>query len=371
MLLRLLHWGLRHRRGRHALNVIVIASTVAVVSVFAAVIQEISTFTVRTDLVRHLLQPKLVYGDHLPPSIGSLLQEIPGVKTTERFVTADIAIGDDIIAFEGNGPAWSTTPDPMFPVEPAVLKAWQADKMGAIFGSVPAMKLGVRVGQLVEIPTPKGPMQLRVIGISDQAKNWMVVVHYDYLREILKPESEGFRAYTAPEDSARFMREVDERTKDSPNPAFAQSDVQMMQMIVRKVSMITVVFGFLGIFLLCTTIMTLANHAAIMVRERRIEMATLRVIGFKRRTIVALVLFEVIAIGLIAVAIAMLALKGAFPSGVQLTPEETDLLHSVQVGPLPIVCGVLTGILTPLLGAIPAAVNAFRKPLVEALRDAA
>jgi len=197
-------------------------------------------------------------------------------------------------------------------------------------------------------------------------------VHFDYIMEFLgNPGTGKFRLFVKPQDYERVAREIEERTKNSATPVAAVSAANVAASQVRRAAMVPAVLGFLGLFLIFTTALTLANTSAISVRERRIEMATLRMLGFHRRTILALILGESVLIGLIGGALAIALTAFIFRGGIQLTPGEVQLLEPVKIGKLGMLVGVITSVVVPLIGALPSALGSIRIPLVKALRDSA
>jgi putative ABC transport system permease protein len=149
------------------------------------------------------------------------------------------------------------------------------------------------------------------------------------------------------------------------------SDAEFAGRWAKEAALVPAVLGFLGIFLVFTTALTLANSAAIAIRERRTEMATMRVIGYRRGTIVRLMLGEVMIVGLVGGVLAVGVTWFLFRNGVQLTPGASKLLQAVTISPLAMIVGLVVSILIPLAGALPSALISIRVPLVSALRDTA
>jgi putative ABC transport system permease protein len=181
-------------------------------------------------------------------------------------------------------------------------------------------------------------------------------------------DSCGYRLFTHPNDLDKVLTGVSELTKNSPMPAQGISSTQYRAGIARRASTIPTVLGFLGLFLVFTTALTLANNTAISIRERRVEVATMRVLGYKPRTIAWLLISEAVLVGLFGGLLAVATMFLAFRGGVQLTPK--DLLPPATMGSIAIAAGLAMSVLVPLLGALPSALGAVRVPLVDGLRDA-
>lgn len=376
---RFLLWNLRQRRWRHVLNTVAVAVTVAVVMMFTGVVGEILAFidgASSKEMTRILLRPKLDGGGDSGPPMGwkKMLEGIDGAKVVQRYLLwggrhpsgAGYAIaGEEDTGIELNRD--------FFPVEPDVFEAWKKERTGAIVTDDTAQALGLTVGQSVEIPTGKGPVKIKIVGFSHKATaTERIAIHFDYARELLgNPDTCMYRVFTRPDDYERVAKQIIELTKNSPMPVQPINSAQLASMFMRKVATVPALLGFLGVFLMLTTGLTLANSAAIAVRERRTETATMRAMGYRRGTIARILLAETIVVGLAGGMLAILVTYVLFRGGVQLAPGSAEVLPPVTVGTVPIVVGLAASILMPLAGALPSAIAAVRVPLAKALRDTA
>lgn len=374
MYARLLTWSLRHRRWRHLLNGLVIAVTAAVVMVFVSVMLEIVRFVRKNEdreLTRILLVAKVADGE-LPLTLKNTLQQIDGVHTILRYRALGsrhpsgaryVVVGEDDDAFP-------LTQD-FFPVTPEAHEAWRKEPLGAIVTERSARDLDLEVGELAEIPTPIGPLKIKVVGISYGAlvAN-RIAIHFDYMQEFSgNPGTCNYRVFTKPDDFERVAREIQEQTKSSPMPVHAVSSSRYAESDARQAAMVPAILGFLGLFLIFTTALTLANSVGSSIHERRLEIASMRVMGYHRRTILRLLLGEAVLVGLAGGLVALVVVWYAFRNGVQLTPNEINQIKPVTIGLGGAVAGLIASILVPLAGALPAAISAMRRKLVDALRD--
>ena len=375
---RLLGWSLRHRRGRHFVNALATAVTVAVVMMFVAVMLQLVQFTrvfANKELSRVLVAPKLVRPgsgtDGLPMSLKASLERIEGVKVAQRklVITGRHESGATYL-IAGEEDSGVELNNDLYPIDQAAIDAWKQDKIAAIVTEATARDLRLTVGQTTEIPTAVGPLQLKVVGISKGALfTHMIGIHFEYMQQLTKNlDTCGYRLFTHPKDLDHVLTAVSDLTKNSPMPAQGISSTQYREGIARRASTIPTVLGFLGLFLVFTTALTLANNTAISIRERRVEVATMRVLGYKPRTIAWLLISEAVLVGLFGGLLAVATMFLAFRGGVQLTPK--DLLPPATMGSIAIAAGLAMSVLVPLLGALPSALRAVRVPLVDGLRDA-
>jgi cell division protein FtsX len=372
---RLLGWSFRHRRWRNVLNALVMALTVAVVMLFVTVILDLVGYVKRSadrELTRVLILPKMA-GSDLPIALYPILKSIEGVQVVERYRSFGgkhpsgaryLIAAEDEVGVELN--------TDIFPVTPEVLAAWKAAKpTGAIVTETTARELRLSVGQDAEIPTSLGPLQIKVVGISYGGPiGQRIVVHFDYVQEVTKSKGKcRFRVFTKAPDFERVAGAIDERFANSGTPLQAVSAADFAAGWARRASTVPMVLGCLGLFLILTTLLTLANNTVISIRERRVELATLRVLGFRAGTLVWLPICEAMLVGVIGAAIAIAFCKLALGSGIQLTPGDVQLLKPTTVGTTGMLAGVLLALVVPLASALPSALAATRQPLVDALRD--
>ena len=360
------------------LNAVTMAITVSVVMLFVSVMVELLAFVQLSgerELTRILVFPKIISpgagvdGLPLAPDRAEKIERarVQRVKTAggrHPSGATYIVVGEEPSGIELN--------TDFFPVEPAVFEAWKQERpAGAIVTEATARDLGLEVGEVAEIPTSLGKMRIKVVGLSYNALvGHRIAVHFDYAQEVSgKTDSCGYRVFTAPADFERVARQINEETRNSPMPAQAVSDAHFAASWARKAGLVPALLGFLGLFLVFTTALTLANNSAISIRERRTETATMRVLGYKRGTIVRMLLTEAVLIGVAGGVLAVIVMSLLFSGGVQLTPGSSKLLQAVHIGPTGIVIGLITSILIPLAGALPSALATVRTPLVVALRD--
>ncbi|HTL33410.1 MAG TPA: ABC transporter permease [Kofleriaceae bacterium] len=331
--------------------------------------------TKESELTKIFVMPASVGGEQ-PCSLGTILKEIPGVKTMARWRrvtgrhpatgTTYLVVGEEPIGLELN--------TDIFPVTPQEIEAWKKDRTAAIVTDIIARDLNLRIGQHTELPTPQGGLQVNIVGVSyGSLIPKRVAVHFDYLDEFVgRPPTCRFRLYCNRNDYESVAREIITRTKNSGSPVQGVSTANMSTYLARVAGILPAVLGFLGLFLIFVTALTLANTTAITVRERRTETATLRVLGYHRGTIVRLLLSEAVLLGLIGGIIAIVINVIVFRNGVQLAPgHDVEPLPPVRIGLPGIIAALVVSLVVPLAGALPAALKSVRTPLGEALRDTA
>jgi ABC-type lipoprotein release transport system permease subunit len=373
---RLLTWSLRHRRWRHIINMITVIVTASVVIMFVSVMAMLIAWVRDTgmangELTRMIVIPKTVGGD-APAALLPQLAALDGVVAAQRYRVVsgrhDSGATYVVVGEEANGLELNTE---FFPVAPDVVEAWKKEKaLGAVVTEETARDLRLSVGQTVDLPTSVGPLRVKIVGLSYHALvGQRIAIHYEYLQEVTKnPGTCRFRLFAKPADFERVARAVDDLTRNSGSPLQAVSQASFAENQARNAGLVPAILGFLGIFLTIVTALTLANTCAIAIRERRTETATLRVLGFRRASILRVLVSEAVLVGLAGGVCATAVCYALFGKGVELT---TAVLPPVAPSPWGVGAGLLVSVVVPLIGALPPALASSRMPLVVALRDTA
>lgn len=378
---RLLLWSLRFRKWRYLQQALTIAITASIIMLFVSVLGElisVARSSASNGLARINIEPVMYTPDYggFPETLKKRLQGLDGVKVVNCFQPLGGRVNATKYFILGDEPQGLDAFADLFPVDPAELEAWKKDKVAAIVGEGVAKDLNLQIGKTVDLPTSAGPLQLKIVGVSrGSLQPYRIAAHVEYIQEFTKhPGLCEFRLFAAREDSNRVVHGINEMSKTTPTPMIAYTDTMVVGDMVKKVAFVPALLGLLGIFLLLTTGLTLGNSSAISIRERRIELSTLRVLGYKPRFLIALLLGEAVVIGLFGAVFAIIGTKLALGHGVQLAPGAAAsgrILQHVTIGTLGMICGAVIAILVPVLGTLPSAVAAMRAPLSKALRDSA
>jgi putative ABC transport system permease protein len=377
---RLLLWSLRQRRWRHVLNALATAVTAGVVIAFVSMILGILHFT-RTfsegQLERLMVAPKIEspvppFSDGLPMALKATLERIDGVKVAQRkFVLQGKHESGATYMVAGEEESGVELNKDIYPVEPGLIEAWKKERpTGALVSEDTAKALNLEVGKTAEVPTSAGkPLPIKVVGIvKGSIFPNLIGVHFEYLHEFTAAKTCGYRIFINPASFSTVVDEIAAQTKNSATPAQGISSERLRARIAKRAATIPAVLGFLGVFLVLTTALTLANNSAIAIRERRIEVATLRVLGYYSRSIARLLVGEAILVGVIGGLIATGIMVVLFKDGFGFA---TRALPSAPLSPIAIGAGLLVSILIPMIGALPSAIAAVRRPLVDGLRETA
>lgn len=186
------------------------------------------------------------------------------------------------------------------------MKAWQADRQGAIVGKTTADKYGWKVGDKIPIqatiwvPKQGNTWFFNVDAIYDADKGvdtTSFFFHYEYLDEnrrgaygmvgwyVLRIDDPSRSADVASRLDAQFANSSAE-TKTSTEKAFLQGFVNQVGNIK------AIIVSILAAVLFTLFLLVLANTMAQSVRERTSELAVLKTLGFSNGLVLGLVLVE-------------------------------------------------------------------------------
>jgi len=255
-------------------------------------------------------------------------------------------------------------------------RAFLADRRGCLMGRQPMNDQGWKVGDRVTVRGTVDPVDLElviqgVIEFGMAADNFLC--HYDYVNEVTGRRDVTNFIFLQVTDAAAVSTvpvRIDEqfatepvKTKTEPEQAF------MARAISLGANIHVVIYGIAAIVIACAVLVT-ANSVAMSARERSLEIAVMKTLGFSGSHVLALVLAEsalLAGIGGALGSLGMWALAKALGGfSFRVGPQS---FFTVDVGTA--LDGVAVALVVGLLaGAAPAILQA-RRRVAETLRGAA
>jgi putative ABC transport system permease protein len=315
--------ALRNRR-RTVLTVLSITISIFLVGTLEAVVNTLyrpSNGSSTPDL-RLVVHRSTSITQNLPESYRQKLQNVPGVKylvgltwfggqyIDERNFFANFAT--DTENFEKVFDEYTIPPDQ--------LAAWKSERAGALVGSKLMEKFKWQVGQRVTLKGTIYPISpeftIRAVYTTpDETEEDAFYFHYDYFDEALgRPGQVG--SFTIKADSAEsvpriidtvdgMFRNTADETKTETEQAFALGFVSMLGNVKLLLTAISAAVVF-------TILLVAGNTMAMSIRERTGEVAILKTLGFRRNTILMLLVGESLVISLIGGLLGALGAKLAY-----------------------------------------------------------
>jgi putative ABC transport system permease protein len=269
---------------------------------------------------------------------------------------------------------------PEYRIAPAQLKAFYAERTGAIVGKQLADRHGWKIGDTIPLQATIFPTKgsndwsFKLVGIFEMADasrrgeeqqlmfNWK---YFDEANDYMKNMVTWYTVELEDGDAApRVAKAIDAISANSANETKTQTEQAFNQAFFKQFADIgAIVSGIMGAVFFTLLLLT-GNTMAQSVRERIPELAVLKTIGFSNRSVLWLVLAEAVLLivigGLIGLGLASLVMPGVSSAsrGVVQLPIVPTATWLVGLG-LMVAIGVVIGLLPSL--------RAMRLNIVDAL----
>jgi putative ABC transport system permease protein len=258
---------------------------------------------------------------------------------------------------------------------------WQnfvKDRQGAIAGAKTAKRFGWKIGDRIPIKTTLygsgSSWEFILDGIyhseragGDESQFWF---QWDYLEEKMPQSFKGNVGWyvlklDSPDDAVRVAKAIDDMFANSSFETKTETESAFAASWVKQFGNIEFLILTIGTVVFFTLLLVTGNTMAISVRERIGELAVLKAIGFKDRSILFFVLAESLTIalfgGLLGLGLAALAIPvlGAALNG---------LLPTLILSPAILSLGLATALLVGIVSGLLPGIGAMRMRVVNALR---
>jgi putative ABC transport system permease protein len=265
-------------------------------------------------------------------------------------------------------------------IPPDQMKAWAADRQGAIVGKTTAEKYGWKIGDKVPLQaTIWQPKQgqtwfFNVDAIYDADEGFdtsSFFFHYEYLDENRRGAYGQVGWYVVkiadPTQSAAVAARIDAQFANSPAETKTSTEKAFIQGFANQVGNIkAIVTAILAAVLFTLFLLVLANTMAQAVRERTSELAVLKTLGFSNRLVLTLVMGESLLLALVGGGLGLALTWMAVRSG----SFNNAFLPVFIIRPQDIAVGVLLCLALGVIAGLLPATMAMRLRITDALRRA-
>ncbi|MBZ4418090.1 FtsX-like permease family protein [Myxococcus sp. RHSTA-1-4] len=336
---------------------------------------------------RLITRNKVSITEPLPLSYYARIAALPGVTAVTHQEWFGGTLGETQKDFFPNFSIDSNTFLDVFPeytTTPAELSSFRSDPCGALVGEKLSRRFGWKPGDRVTLKGQiyPGDWTFNVRGIytgtRPGADTTALVFGYRCLNESeLLPENRkdqvGIYAVRVddPSRSAEVAAAIDRMFDNSPYPTKTESEKSFQLGFVAMSSAILTAVRVVSNVILLIILLVIGNTLAMAVRERTRDIATLRAMGFRPRTVVLLVLAESSVIGLAAAALGVAAAPSLVNGFAKLIASQFGQIPDNVMRGRTLVVSALAAVLVSLLAAIGPAWRALRLPVAEGLRRVA
>lgn len=256
-----------------------------------------------------------------------------------------------------------------FVVPPEQLKAFQANRTGAVIGEALAKKFGWKIGDTIPLQAtifPRGgsndwPLQVSAIFRAKDRNNAgaenQLMLHWKYFDEsndYIKSQVSWFTVTVAdPAQSTQVARAIDALSANSDHETKTQTESAFQQAFAKQFADVGLIVTAIMAAVFFTLLLLTGNTMAQAVRERIPELAVLKTIGFRDGTVLGLVMAESVTLvvlgGLIGLGLAAVLMPGvsAASGGMIQLPGVPAQTWLVGLG-LMLAIGIVVGLLPAL-----------------------
>lgn len=332
--------GIFRKPGRTVLTVLQIVIAFGLFGVLQGLKTgvDLAIAAARADLLD--VRPK-VGGSPLPLAYLDRIKTLPGVKVVSLLngfsaTYQNPTQGLYVLAIDPNDKAWLTESPEIFKIGPASLDALAKSRAGALVSAELEKKYGWKVGDQIPLFSPTtlqtngsdvwtfnvvGTYTIHEIGGSGGD---MIVINNAYLDEARyqgKGTVQHFHVVTTnPRQALAVAEAIDHEFANSANEtrteSYRESAQRQMQSIGDLNFTIRSIVGAVFVALLFSTATMMAQS----IRERTVELAILKVVGFSDRAIFSLIAAESILVWTVAAALGLLLATIAFPYAARMVP---------------------------------------------------
>ncbi|KAF1013539.1 MAG: Macrolide export ATP-binding/permease protein MacB [Stenotrophomonas maltophilia] len=254
-------------------------------------------------------------------------------------------------------------------IDPAQLKDWQQTRTGAIVGETLAKEFGWKIGDTIPLQAtifPRGgsndwPLELkgifrskdRTVASNEERQLLMNWKYFDESNDYIKNKVSWYTiTLDNPDHASRVAQAIDAISANSDHETKSQTESAFQQAFLKQFADIGMIVTSIMAAVFFTLLLLTGNTMTQAVRERIPELATLKTLGFKDGTVLALVMVESLlliglggglGLGLAALVLPVVASKarGLLPPHV---PTATWLVGAALV----VVIGIVVGLLPAL-----------------------
>lgn len=328
---------------------------------------------------RMITQAKTSFTQPLPIRMMPQIEAVPGVAR----VSHSQFFGGQYQEGGGFFPQFAVNPQRLFDTYPEwtlsedAKRSFVSTQDGAIVGKLLAEKYNWKVGDTIPLNSfiwtkadGSRTWEWKVVGIFDgRNSEWkkrtsLMYLNYGQFDEARNPRAKGLAGVFVvrmndPNQSEKIASLIDEKFANSSDETKTQSEQEFQLGFARQLGDIGLIVNLITSAVFFSILFLTGVSMSQAVRERIPELAILKVLGFKDRTVMLLVLAEAFLLCFIG------ALTGMLSASFLTTtlPPEFPITTDSQVW---IVAGISVIVLSLLIG-VPPALRALRIKIVDAL----
>jgi putative ABC transport system permease protein len=265
---------------------------------------------------------------------------------------------------------------------PEQLSAWQADPCSAMVGRSLVDRFGWQIGDRVTLEGSiyPGEWTFTIKGIyrgrTPQVDTTVLAFGYRCLNERLSAELKDLvGVYTIvvddPSRSAQVAARIDAMFENSAYPTRTESERAFQMSFIAMSAAILTAVRIVAYAVLVILLLVVGNTLAMNVREKTVDLATLRALGFRRYHLAGLVLAESAVIGVAGAAVGLALAPPVIDGFAAVVSENFGPLQEVTITARTYALATGASLGVALLAGLLPALRAANLPIAEGLRRVA
>jgi len=344
--------GISRKPGRTVLTVLQIVIAFALFGVLQGIKTgvDLAIAAARADLLD--VRPK-VGGSPLPLAYLARIKALPGVKVVSLINGFSATYqnpeqGLYVLAIDPNDKAWPTESPEIFKVSPRDLDALAKRRTGVLVSAELERKYGWKVGDQIPLVSPTtlqttgsdvwtfnivGTYTIHELGGSGGD---MIVMNNAYLDEARYQDRGTVQHFhvvtTDPRRSIAVAEAIDRQFANSANETTTESYREGAQSQMQSIGDLDFTIRSIVSAVFVALLFSTATMMAQSIRERTVELAVLKAVGFSDRAVFSLIAAESMMVWTVAAGLGLLLATIAFPYAGRLVPGISMPWVVVEIG---------------------------------------
>jgi putative ABC transport system permease protein len=243
----------------------------------------------------------------VPMSYWQRIAKIPGVEGVTPFVTFDAHYGGEdafMVAFPTDPEVFlKIFPDMRMPEEQR--HAYVQEKTALLAGRKAVQEHGWKLGDHISLSSPGHrvtmDLVLRAIYTAEGGDESILAFHWDYFNDLWPHKDHGALFWVVAksiEDTPRVMQEIDATFHNADVETMTQTMMQFSLDFFAGLGKVKLMLLGISAAVVFATLLIVANSMAMSIRERTVELAVLRALGFRSPQLLGLLTAESVVISL-------------------------------------------------------------------------
>jgi putative ABC transport system permease protein len=254
---------------------------------------------------------------------------------------------------------------------------WISDRSGALVGDLLMEKYGWKLGQKVTLAGDIYPItvELTIRAVYTGPQNAALFFNWKYVEEAL-PRIKGrigtfYIKADSPEAAARLPKEIDAMFENSDTPTKTETEKEFQNGFLSMLGNVKLILNGISIAILFVILLITANTIAMSARERVTEIAVLRTLGFRKGTILGMILGESFLLSIFGSLVGIVFFIGIFPvfKNALMSSQMSGFAAGMRLFPSVLTVGFAVAVFVGLVAGLFPAIRSAQRSIPDGLRQ--